>query len=101
MSAKKRTSAFLFAMLIDLGTVLWYIVIIKNYGGIEYEKASDRFTYPCGNAALRLRRLKQYGQQHIVFTGGKLLLGTWQDIYFCEFDGPRTRKFYVKVMGDR
>ena len=27
-------------------------------------------------------------------------LGTWQDIYFCEFDGPRTRKFYVKIIKD-
>jgi len=29
---------------------------------------------------------------------GRLLLGTWQGIYFCEFDGPRTRKVYVKVI---
>jgi thiamine phosphate synthase YjbQ (UPF0047 family) len=27
-----------------------------------------------------------------------LLLGTWQGICFCEFDGPRTRKFYVKII---
>jgi len=29
---------------------------------------------------------------------GKLLLGTWQGIYFCEFDGPRNREFYVKII---
>jgi secondary thiamine-phosphate synthase enzyme len=29
---------------------------------------------------------------------GKLLLGTWQGIYFCEFDGPRNREFHVKIM---
>jgi len=29
---------------------------------------------------------------------GKLLLGTWQGIYFMEFDPPRNRKFYVKVL---
>lgn len=29
---------------------------------------------------------------------GKLLLGTWQGIFFCEFDGPRPRKVYVKVI---
>ena len=29
---------------------------------------------------------------------GNLVLGTWQGIYFCEFDGPRRRKVYVKVM---
>lgn len=31
--------------------------------------------------------------------GGKLLLGTWQAIYFCEFDGPRNRKLVVTVTG--
>ncbi len=30
---------------------------------------------------------------------GKLVLGTWQAIYFCEFDGPRTRKLSVTVLG--
>ena len=30
---------------------------------------------------------------------GKLVLGTWQGIYFCEFDGPRTRKVYVNLVG--
>ena len=29
--------------------------------------------------------------------GGSLLLGTWQGIYFCEFDGPRRRRFFVQV----
>ena len=32
---------------------------------------------------------------------GKLLLGIWQGVYFCEFDGPRTRKYFVKIMEDR
>ena len=32
---------------------------------------------------------------------GGLVLGTWQGIYFCEFDGPRTRKYFVKIMEDR
>ncbi|MCL6621370.1 MAG: secondary thiamine-phosphate synthase enzyme YjbQ [Syntrophobacterales bacterium] len=33
----------------------------------------------------------------VIITGGKLLLGTWQGIFFCEFDGPRTRKVHVKI----
>ena len=37
--------------------------------------------------------------QTIIIENGKMVLGTWQGIYFCEFDGPRTRKVYVKVMG--
>lgn len=33
--------------------------------------------------------------QDIIVSDGKLLLGTWQGIFFCEFDGPRTRKLYI------
>ena len=34
----------------------------------------------------------------VIVEEGKLILGTWQDIYFCEYDGPRYRKFYVKIV---
>lgn len=34
----------------------------------------------------------------IIVEGGRLQLGTWQGIYFCEFDGPRTRKVWVKAV---
>lgn len=37
--------------------------------------------------------------QTIIIENGKMVLGTWQGIYFCEFDGPRTRKVFVKVVG--
>lgn len=33
----------------------------------------------------------------VIVESGRLLLGRWQSIFFCEFDGPRTRKVYVKV----
>ncbi len=33
----------------------------------------------------------------VIIKDGQLLLGTWQAIFFCEFDGPRTRKFYVQT----
>jgi len=35
--------------------------------------------------------------QDIIITEGKLLLGTWQGIYFCEFDGPRNRTAILKI----
>lgn len=35
----------------------------------------------------------------IIVEDGQLVLGTWQAVYFCEFDGPRTRKVHVKVVG--
>jgi secondary thiamine-phosphate synthase enzyme len=34
----------------------------------------------------------------VIINSGKLVLGTWQGIYFCEFDPPRTRKFHVKIL---
>jgi secondary thiamine-phosphate synthase enzyme len=34
----------------------------------------------------------------IFVDGGSLVLGTWQGIYFCEFDGPRSRTLMVKIM---
>jgi len=34
----------------------------------------------------------------LIITEGKLLLGTWQGVYFCEFDGPRNRSFFVKII---
>jgi len=34
----------------------------------------------------------------VIVNNGKPVLGTWQGIYFCEFDPPRNRKFYVKVV---
>ena len=34
----------------------------------------------------------------VLIENGRLVLGTWQGIYFCEFDGPRTRELHVKVV---
>ena len=36
----------------------------------------------------------------LAVTGGRLALGTWQGIFFCEFDGPRRRRLLVKVTAD-
>ncbi len=33
----------------------------------------------------------------VIIENGQLILGTWQGIFFCEFDGPRTRKVYLKI----
>ena len=35
----------------------------------------------------------------VIVEDGRLVLGTWQGIYFCEFDGPRTRQVYIKLYG--
>lgn len=52
-----------------------------------------------GNTAAHMKASTVGASQHVIVTKGQLLLGTWQGIYFCEFDGPRTRTFYVKTIG--
>jgi secondary thiamine-phosphate synthase enzyme len=51
-----------------------------------------------GNTAAHMKASTVGASQHVIVTDGRLLLGTWQGIYFCEFDGPRTRTFYVKIV---
>jgi len=51
-----------------------------------------------GNTAAHMKASTVGVSQHVIVTDGQLLLGTWQGIYFCEFDGPRNRTFYVKVL---
>ncbi len=52
-----------------------------------------------GNTAAHMKASTVGASQTVIVTGGRLLLGTWQGIYFCEFDGPRRRTFYVKIQG--
>ncbi|HBQ25448.1 MAG TPA: hypothetical protein DD791_03555 [Syntrophomonas sp.] len=53
-----------------------------------------------GNSAAHLKSSSIGASQLIPIADSRLLLGTWQGIYFCEFDGPRQRHFYVKVQKD-
>nr|WP_276541833.1 secondary thiamine-phosphate synthase enzyme YjbQ [Bacillus infantis] len=54
-----------------------------------------------GNTAAHLKASTMGASQHVIVTGGRLLLGVWQGIYFCEFDGPRERTFYLKAIHNR
>ncbi|GAB3804301.1 secondary thiamine-phosphate synthase enzyme YjbQ [Virgibacillus kimchii] len=51
-----------------------------------------------GNTAAHLKTSTVGHAQTLVISGGELVLGTWQGVYFCEFDGPRNRKFHGKIM---
>lgn len=51
-----------------------------------------------GNTAAHLKAMTVGSSQTIIIEGGRLLLGRWQGIYFCEFDGPRERTCYVKII---
>lgn len=53
-----------------------------------------------GNTAAHMKASTVGASQHVIVTNGQLLLGTWQGVYFCEFDGPRQRTFYIKELRD-
>lgn len=51
-----------------------------------------------GNSAAHLKSSVVGASEIVPISGGELVLGMWQGIYFCEFDGPRSRRFYVQVV---
>jgi len=51
-----------------------------------------------GNSHAHIKASLMGSSCTVIITDGKLVLGTWQGIYFCEFDGPRNREFHVKVI---
>lgn len=63
-----------------------YPTIDKNYRHFE------------GNSHAHLKSSTVGPSQTLILDGGELIMGIWQDVYFCEFDGPRNRTYYVKII---
>ena len=63
--------------------------IVGDDWGWEHIEAGEE------NAPSHVRAVLAGPQVVVPVEGGRLALGTWQGIFFCEFDGPRTRKVYV------
>ncbi|OGP56611.1 MAG: hypothetical protein A2V65_08620 [Deltaproteobacteria bacterium RBG_13_49_15] len=53
-----------------------------------------------GNSPAHIKSSLIGASELVVVENGRLVLGTWQGIFFCEFDGPRTRKVNVKLLGN-
>ena len=58
----------------------------------------DRYQHIEGNSAAHIKASIIGSSETIFVESGTLLLGMWQGIYFCEFDGPRKRRLHVKVI---
>ncbi len=59
---------------------------------------NDSYLHMEGNSAAHIKASLFGFSQQVIIEDGKLVLGTWQGIYFCEFDGPRRRQVYVKII---
>ncbi|NQV15990.1 YjbQ family protein [bacterium] len=53
-----------------------------------------------GNTAAHMKASLMGNSTQVIIEQGQMQLGTWQGIYFCEFDGPRQRKIRIKVLGE-
>lgn len=51
-----------------------------------------------GNSHAHIKASLMGNSSTVIIQNGRLLLGRWQGIYFCEFDGPRNREYYVKII---
>ncbi|MDR2185850.1 MAG: secondary thiamine-phosphate synthase enzyme YjbQ [Treponema sp.] len=58
------------------------------------------FRHAEGNSAAHTKSSIVGPSLTIIVSGAKLLLGTWQGIWFNEYDGPRTRRVLIRVLGD-
>ena len=63
-----------------------------------YPREDDKDRHVEGNSAAHLKASTVGASQTVIIHKGKLLLGRWQGVYFCEFDGPRTRSCFVKTI---
>jgi len=58
----------------------------------------EGYTHPEGNSDSHIKSTLDGTTLTLIVEKGSLVLGTWQGVYFCEFDGPRDRMIYVKVI---
>lgn len=67
-----------------------------------YEQAfpsrRDYYRHSEGNSHAHMKTSLVGASQTMIISNGELVFGVWQDLYFCDFDGPRNRTFYVKII---
>ena len=67
-------------------------------GDLFGEHDRPEYRHAEGNSHAHLKSSLVGASETIPISAGRLVLGTWQGIYFCEFDGPRNRRFHVQVL---
>ncbi len=61
-----------------------------DYGFSHYE----------GNSDAHIKSSLMGNSLNLIINSGNIILGMWQSVYFCEFDGPRNRELFIKVISD-
>ncbi len=69
------------------------------YGLAKLAPQDPHFKHAEGNSAAHIKSSLIGVSETLIVESNHLLLGTWQGIYFCEFDGPRTRRIIINLSG--
>ncbi|HEY4695492.1 MAG TPA: secondary thiamine-phosphate synthase enzyme YjbQ [Candidatus Hydromicrobium sp.] len=64
----------------------------------ELIPAGENYSHLEGNSDSHVKSTVVGSSLSVIIDRGRLVLGTWQGIYFCEFDGPRNRNLYIKLI---
>jgi len=70
--------------------------LLETLGRLAPHSAAYRHTE--GNADAHIKASLVGSSVTVLIENGKLVLGTWQGVFFCEFDGPRSRDLYVQII---
>ncbi len=65
---------------------------------LERAVPNSGFYHGEGNSDSHTKALMTGFSLTVIVEDGRLILGTWQSIYFCEYDGPRQRKAFIKII---
>ena len=71
--------------------------IIKEMGKVI--PLNDGYDHIEGNSAAHIKSSLFGCSETVIIRNGSLMLGTWQSVFFCEFDGPRNRNVWVEIIG--
>lgn len=74
-------------------------VVRDLFFALERAVPDQNFTHGEGNSDAHAKALLTGTSLNVIIEKGNLMLGTWQSIYFCEYDGPRNRTVYLKILG--
>ncbi len=77
-------------------------VVTDIINGLEkLVPAAGNYRHAEGNSDAHIKASLMGFSCMVPVINGRLALGTWQGVYFCEFDGPRSRKLLIGIAGDR
>lgn len=69
-----------------------------SHGLNETFPNKEDYVHMEGNSDGHMKSTVVGASETLIISDGQLILGTWQSVYFCEFDGPRTRKVHIKII---